>query len=71
MRGSVETRMAALVQEELTAFAEWLGKEWTLTRELAASDPELRAMPQGYFEGYNAALQSATLALESYIEDQK
>lgn len=71
MRGSIETRMAALVQEELTAFAEWLAKEWTMTREMANSDPELRAMPKGYLEGYNAALQSATLALESYIEDQK
>lgn len=71
MRGSIETRMAALLQEELTAFAEWLAKEWTMTREMANSDPELRVMPQGYLDGYNAALQSATLALESYIEDQK
>lgn len=71
MRGSIETRMAALVQEELTAFAEWLAKEWTMTREMANGDPELRAMPNGYLEGYNAALQSAPLALESYIEDQK
>lgn len=71
MRGSIETRMAALVQEELTAFTEWLAKEWTLSREMANSDPELRAMPKGYLEGYNAALQSAPLALESYIEDQK
>ena len=71
MRGSIETRMAALIQEELTAFAEWLGKEWTLTRELAASDPELRDVSQDFLKGYNAALQSAGLALESYIEDQK
>lgn len=71
MRGSIETRVAALVQEELAAFTEWLGNEWKLTRELAASDPELRDMPQGYLDGYNAALKSAGLALESYIEDQK
>ncbi|WP_156379249.1 hypothetical protein [Rhizobium sp. Root149] len=69
MSRAIEQRMADIIAEELSSFVEWCGKEWTLTKEMAAKDPELRELTGDYLNGYNAALEGLKLALDSYRDE--
>lgn len=70
MRGTIESRMADAVGEELSAFADWCAKNWTISQELARRDAALRDMTEDYRSGYNAALEGISLALKCYLEEQ-
>ena len=69
MSRTIEQRMSDVVCEELSAFATWCEKEWSLTKEMAKNDPELRAVSDDYIKGYNAALEALPLALECYRDE--
>lgn len=69
MSKSIEQRIAGVILEELGTFAAWCGKEWTLSRELAKSEPELRDVSDDYLKGYNAALEGLPLAVECYRDE--
>lgn len=70
MTSKLQQAVAALIQQEIEQFAEWCAKEWTLTPELFKSDNVFDTKPEGYREGYNAALEGLSLALEQYLESK-
>lgn len=71
MSGTIESRMADAVQEELSRFAAWCAKEWTMSLEMARREPELRDVTPGFIDGYNAAVGGIPVALEVYLEAQR
>lgn len=70
MTSKLQQAVAALMQNEMEQFAAWCAKEWTITPELFKSDNVFDTKPEGYREGYNAALESLSLALEMYLESK-
>lgn len=70
MTSKLQQAVADLMQNEMEQFAGWCAKEWTITPELFKSDNVFDTKPEGYREGYNAALESLSLALEMYLESK-
>ena len=68
MTHRIERDIADLIQQKVTEFADWCGKEWTITPEVWAKDKVLDTKPEGYREGYNAALEGLGLAVEQWME---
>ncbi len=70
MTTKLHQAVADLLQHELEQFAVWCGKEWTITPEVFRAENVLDTKPEGYREGYNAALEGLSLALEQYLENK-
>ncbi|MGV1752813.1 hypothetical protein [Agrobacterium sp. CG674] len=68
MTSRLERAVTDLMQHEMEQFAEWCSKQWTITPDVFKSDNVFDTKPEGYREGYNAALEGLPLALEQYLE---
>lgn len=69
MTVNLERDVTELFRAKLHEFCEWCAKEWTVTELEARNDNLFDTKPAGYREGYNAALEGLTGALDCWMED--
>lgn len=58
-----------LLREAMKAFAEWMGKNWTVTPAEAETLTEETSSPTEYARGFNAGVGAVEAALEVWLED--
>lgn len=69
-RINLEAEVADLLRSKMEEFLAWCAENWTVTPEEAVRDNIFDTKPDGYREGYNAAVEGLQGALDCWIEDQ-
>ena len=61
--------LESALRNSVKSFAEWMAKNWTMTREQWKHD-YADAPPEGdYFDGYNAGVESVIDAYQFFVDE--
>lgn len=66
---NLEHQVSELFRLKMEEFLAWCAVNWTVTPAQALQDNVFDAKPEGYREGYNAALENLSGALECWLEE--
>lgn len=70
-RVNLEMEVAALFRAKMEEFCAWCAENWTVTAAEALRDNVFDAKPPGYRDGYNAACEGLSGALECWLEEHQ
>jgi hypothetical protein len=68
-RVNLEYQVRELFRLKMEEFAHWCADNWTVTAEQAIRDNVFDAKPPGYREGYNAAVEGISGAIDCFLEE--
>lgn len=66
---NLEYQVAELFRARMEDFAKWCAENWTVTPEQALQDNVFDSKPAGYREGYNAAIEGLSGAIDCFLEE--
>ncbi|XUP59941.1 hypothetical protein FS819_023280 [Allorhizobium sp. Av2] len=66
---SLEHHVSELCRAEMKKFAAWCAQNWTVTPDQARADNFFDGKPEGYLEGYNAAIEGLSGAIDCFLEE--
>lgn len=66
----ISTEVERLFRTKMIEFIEWSKEHWTITEKEAADDSSFGDKPEGYRDGYNAAIVGLQGAFECWNEEQ-
>lgn len=69
-RLNLEYQVRELFKSKMEEFCAWCAENWTVTPEEAIADNIFDSKPEGYREGYNAAVENLSGALECFLEEE-
>lgn len=68
-RVNLEYQVRELFRLKMEELAHWAAENWTVTEAQVIKDNVFDAKPPGYREGYNAAIEGISGAIDCFLED--
>ena len=69
-RINLEHQVSELFRLKLEEFAEWAAANWTISDLQAKADNVFDTKPDGYREGFNAAIEGLPTVIECFLEER-